>query len=63
MITYGVSQSALNVLPTKRPVRNYINDGTETITQYFDIKAEAELFELTTGLYVAKNELPIELRR
>ena len=62
LISYGVSQSALHALPTKRPVRNYINESAETITQYFDIKAETELVQLAEGLYVVKNELPIELR-
>lgn len=58
----AVSRTALAKAPEKRPMRNFTNHKNESITQYFDIKADAELVELRPGFYVAQDELPNELK-
>ncbi len=62
LYTFAVSRSALDKVPEKRPIRNFTNHKNESITQYFDIKADAQLAELRPGLYVVLNELPNELK-
>lgn len=63
LYTFAVSRSALDKVPEKRPMRNFTDHKNESITQYFDIKADAQLVELRPGLYVAQIELPNEINQ